>query len=61
MINIELIISIQAAEIFLNDMSGKLTIEASVKKAQRNIQRNLNKLDGLHEIIKHLRSEDYDI
>lgn len=55
MINIELIISIQAAEIYLNDMTGKLTIEAAVKKAQRNIQRNLNRLDGLHEIIKHLR------
>lgn len=58
MIKIELIISIRAAEIYLNDMTGKLTIEAAIKKANRNIQRNLNKLDGLHEIIKYLRGED---
>ena len=58
MINIELIISIQAAEIYLNDMTGQLTIEAAIKKAQRNIQRSLNKLVGLHEIIKAVSGED---
>lgn len=58
MINIELIISIQAAEIYLNDMTGKLTIEAAIKKAQNNIQRSLNKLVGLHEIIKAVSGED---
>lgn len=58
MINIELIISIQAAEIYLNDMTGKLTIEAAIKKAQKNIQRSLNKLVGLHEIIKAVSGED---
>lgn len=58
MINIELIISIQAAEIYLNDMTGKLTIDAAIKKAQRNIQRSLNKLVGLHEIIKAVSGED---
>lgn len=58
MINIELIISIQAAEIYLNDMTGELSIEAAVKTAQKNIQRSLNKLVGLHEIIKAVSGED---
>lgn len=58
MINIELIISIQAAEIYLNDMTGKITIEVAIKKAKRNMQRNLNKLVGLHEIIKAVSGED---
>lgn len=58
MINIELIISIQAAEMYLNDMTGKLTIDAAIKKAQRNIQRSLNKLVGLHERIKAVSGED---
>jgi hypothetical protein len=57
-INIELIISIQAAEIYLNDMTGKLSIEAATKKAQRKIQKNLNRLVGLHEIIKAVSGED---
>lgn len=58
MINVELIISIQAAEIYLNDMTGKVTIEAAIKKAQKNIQRSLNKLVGLHEIIKAVSGKD---
>ena len=40
-------------------MTGKLTIDAAIKKAQRQAQRNLNRLHGLHEIIKAVvRGED---
>ncbi|WP_297429602.1 hypothetical protein [Clostridium sp.] len=60
MINIELLIAVKAAEIKLKDMTGTLTIEAATKKAQRQVQRNLNKLDGLHEIIRCLRGENDD-
>ena len=42
------------ANIKLDDMTGKLTIEAALKQAQRNF----NKLHGLHQIIKAIRGED---
>ncbi|MFL0167700.1 MULTISPECIES: hypothetical protein [Clostridium] len=57
---INLIISIKASDIYLDDMTGTLTIEAAVKEAQRKMQRSLNKVKGLHEIIKCLRGEDDD-
>lgn len=57
-VNIKLEIAKEAAEIKLKDMTGTLTIEASVKEAQRQAQRNLNRLHGLHEIIKAVRGED---
>lgn len=57
---INLIISIKASDIYLDDMAGTLTIEAAVKEAQRKMQRSLNKVKGLHEIIKCLRGEDDD-
>ena len=54
--NENLEISKQAAEIKLNDMSGTLTIEAAVKQVQWNI----NKINGFHQIIKCLRGEEDD-
>lgn len=54
--NNELEIAKEAAEIKLNDMTGTLTIEAAVEQ----VQRNLNKLNGFHQIIKCLRGEDDD-
>jgi hypothetical protein len=55
---INLIISIKASDIYLDDMTGTLTIEAAVKEAQRKMQRSLNKFNGLHEIIKAVICED---
>lgn len=55
MLNNNLEIAKQAAEIKLDDMSGTLTIDAAVKQ----VQRNLNRLCAFHEIIKNVRG-DYD-
>lgn len=57
---INLIISIKASDIYLDDMTGTLTIEAAIKESQRKMRRSLNKVKGLHEIIKCLRGEDDD-
>lgn len=60
MLNIKLEIAKLATEIKQKDMTGTLTIESAVKEAQRQAQRNLNKLHGLREIIKAVRGEEYD-
>ena len=52
--NIKLQIAKDTSELKLNDMSGTLTIEAALKQAKRNI----NKINGLHQIIKEIRGED---
>lgn len=56
MININLEISKKAADIKLEDTTGTLTIEAALKQAQRNF----NRVDGIHQIIKALRGDDND-
>lgn len=53
-LNTKLEIAKEAAEIKQNDMTGTLTIEAAVKQAQRN----LNRLQGWHQIIKAIRGGD---
>lgn len=55
--NKKLEIAKEAAEIKLKDMTGALSIEAAVKEAQRQARRNLNRLNGLHQIIKAVRGE----
>lgn len=55
-ININLEISKKAADIKLEDTTGTLTIEAALKQAQRNF----NRVDGIHQIIKALRGDDND-
>lgn len=52
--NKELEIAKEASEIHLKDMTGTLTIDDALRQAERN----LNKLNGLHQIIKCLRGED---
>lgn len=54
--NIKLQIAKEAAEIKLNDTTGTLIINAALKQAQRN----LNRIDGLQQIIKNLRGEEDD-
>lgn len=46
----------EAAEIKLNDLTGVLTIEASLRQAQRNF----NRLNGLNQIIKNVRGDKDD-
>jgi hypothetical protein len=46
----------ETAEIKLNDPTGVLTIEASLRQAQRNF----NKLKGLNQIIKNVRGDEDD-
>lgn len=60
-VDINLKISKDAAEIKQNDMTGTLTIEAALKQAKINFEKSLNRLNGLHEIIKAVRGEDDDI
>lgn len=59
-VNIKLEIAQKAVEIKQNDMTGTLTIEAALKEAQRQAKRNINRLNGLHEIIKAVSGEDDD-
>lgn len=60
MADIELIIAVKAAEIYVNDMNGRLTREAAIKKAQREVQKELNKICGIEEIIEDIRGDDND-
>lgn len=59
-VDINLKIFKDAAEIKQNDMTGTLTIEAALKQAKINFEKNLNKINGLHEIIKAVRGEKDD-
>lgn len=53
-LNINLKIAKDTSELKLNDMTGTLTIKSALKQAQRNF----NKINALHQIIKEIRGED---
>jgi hypothetical protein len=56
MINMNLEIAKEAAEIKLDDATGTLTIESALNQAQRNF----NRLKGLSQIIKAMRGGEED-